>query len=83
MSCLDFSYTCLNNFFAQHWYAYQARKNEVPGFPLTSGYNGLEVDPRADQEILSKIAAGGFMVPEFDLNAANAAQAEGGEGNDN
>ena len=55
----------------------------MPGFPLRTGYNGLEVDPRVDQELLSKIAAGGFVVPELDPNAANAAQAEGGEGNDN
>jgi hypothetical protein len=69
--------------FVQCWCTYQARTNEAPGFPLRTGYNGLEVDPRVDQELLSKIAAGGFVVPELDPNAANAAQAEGSIGNDN
>jgi hypothetical protein len=36
-----------------------------------------------DQDLLSKIAIGGFVAPEFDPNVANAAQAGGGEGNDN
>ncbi len=35
------------------------------------------------QELLTEMAAGGFVVPELDPNAANAAQAEGGEGNGN
>jgi hypothetical protein len=83
VSCLDFSYTYLNIFFAHRRYAYQARIDEAPGFPLRTGYNGLEVDPRVDQELLSKIATGGLVVPELDPNTANAAQAEGGEGNDN
>jgi hypothetical protein len=67
----------------QHWYAYQARTNEVPGFPLRTGFNGLDVDPWVDQELLTKMAAGGFVEPELDPNAANTAQAEGGEGNGN
>jgi hypothetical protein len=50
---------------------------------LRTGYDGFEVDPWVDQELLSKIAAGGFMAPELDPNAENAAQAEGKEGNDN
>jgi hypothetical protein len=83
VSCLDFSHTCLHKNFAQRWYAYQTRTNEVPGFRLRTGCNGLGVDPRVDQELLSKIAAGGFVAPELDPNAANAAQAEGEEGNDN
>ena len=65
------------------WYAYQARTNEAPGFPLRTGFNGLEVDPWVDQELMTKMAAGGFVAPELDPNAANAAQAEGGEGNGN
>ncbi len=71
------------NIFAECWYAYEARTNEAPGFPLRTGYNRLEVNHWVDQELLSKIAAGGFMAPELDPNAVNAAQAEGGEGNDN
>jgi hypothetical protein len=82
VSCLDFSYTCPNKDFAQCWYAYQARTNEAPGIPLKTGYNGLWVDPWVDQKLLSKIATGGLVVPEFAPNAVNAAQAEGGEGND-
>ncbi len=50
---------------------------------METGYNGLEVDPRVDQELLSNIATGGFVAPELDPNAASAAQAEGGEGNGN
>jgi hypothetical protein len=53
------------------------------GFLLRTGFNGLEVDPQMDQELLSKIAAGGFMAPELDPNAVNAAQAGSGEGNNN
>jgi hypothetical protein len=83
VSCLDFCYTCQNKNFAQCWYAYQARTNEAPGFPLRIGYNGLEVDPWVDKELLSKIAVGGFVAPELDPNAVNDAQAEGEEGNDN
>jgi hypothetical protein len=83
VSCLDFSYTCINKNFAQHWYAYQVKTTEAPGFPLRIGYNGLEVDPWVDQESLSKIATRGFMAPELDPNAGNSAQAEGREGNDN
>jgi hypothetical protein len=67
----------------QRWYAYQARTNEAPGFPLRIGYNGLEVDPQVDQELLSEIAAGRFVAPELDPNVANDVQAEGGGGNDN
>jgi hypothetical protein len=55
----------------QRWCGYQARTNEVPGFPLRTGYNGLEVDPQVDQELLSKIATGGLVAPEMDPNAAN------------
>jgi hypothetical protein len=50
---------------------------------LRTGFNGLEVDPWVDQELLTEMAAGGFMVPELDPNAANATLAEGGEGNGN
>jgi hypothetical protein len=52
------------------------------GFPLRTGCNGLEVDPWVDQELLTKMAKEGFVVPELDPNAANAAQAEGRKGND-
>ncbi len=80
MSCLDFRYTCQDKNFAQRWYAYQARTNEAPVFPLRIGHNGLVVDLWVDQELLSKVAAGGLMAPELDPNAANAAQAEGIKG---
>jgi hypothetical protein len=83
VSCLDFCYTCLHTNFVQRWYDYQARTNEAPGFPLRTGFNGLEVDHWVDQKLLSDIVLGGFVVPELDPNAANAAQAGGGEGNDN
>jgi hypothetical protein len=80
VTCLDFSYTCLNKNFAQHWYAFQARTNQASGFPLRTGLNDLQVDHWVDQELVTKMAAEGFVVPELDPNAANAAQAEGGEG---
>ena len=82
MSCLDFTYICLHKNFVQCWYAYQARTNEAPGFLLRTCFNGLEVDPWVDQELLTKMAVGGFVGPESELdpNAANAAQTEGGEG---
>ncbi len=38
VSCLDFSYVCLNKKFAQRWYPYQARANEAPGFLLKNGF---------------------------------------------
>jgi hypothetical protein len=82
VSCLDFSYACLNKKIAQRWYAYQARTHEAPGFPLRTGNNGLEVDPWVDQELLTKMAKEGFVAQGLDTNAADAAQAEGGEGND-
>jgi hypothetical protein len=67
----------------QRWCSYQAGTNQVPGFPLRTGLNGLQVDHRVDQELVTKMAAEGFAVPEFNPNAANAAQAEGGEGRGN
>ncbi len=54
----------------------------MPVFPLRIGYIGLEVDSWVDQELLSEIAVEGFVVPELDPNAVNAAKAEDGEGND-
>ncbi len=36
-----------------------------------------------DQELLTKMVTEGFVVPELDPDAANAAQAEGGEGRGN
>jgi hypothetical protein len=59
------------------------RTNELPGFPLRTGFNGLKVDLWVDQELLTKMAAEGFVAPELDPNAANAVQAEGGEGRGN
>jgi hypothetical protein len=50
---------------------------------LRIGFIDLEVDPQVDQELLTKMATEGFLAPELDPNASNAAQAEGGEGNDN
>jgi hypothetical protein len=35
-----------------------------------------------DQELVAKMAVEGFVVPELNPNAANAAQAEGGKGMD-
>jgi hypothetical protein len=36
-----------------------------------------------DQELLTEMVEKGFVAPELDPNAPNAAQAEGREGNDN
>jgi hypothetical protein len=83
VSCLDFSYTCLNKTIAQHWYAYQARTNQARGFPLRTGLNGLQVDHQWDCEVVAKMAAEEFVTLELDPNAANAAQAKGGEGKGN
>jgi hypothetical protein len=83
VSCLDFSYTCLNNKNAQRWYAYQARTNQALGFPLRTGLNGLQVDHQLDKELVTKMTAEGFVVPELSPDAANAAQAESEEGKGN
>ncbi len=83
VSCLDFSYTCLNKNFVYRWYTYQARTNQAPGFPLRTGFNGLQVNHRVDQELVTKDATEGFLAPELDPNAANATQAEDGEGRGN
>jgi hypothetical protein len=83
VSCLDFSYNCLYKKIVQHWYADQARTNQVPGFPLRTGLNGLEVNHEWDQEVVNEMAAEGLVAPELDPNAANAAQAKGGEGKGN
>ncbi len=82
MSDLDFCYTCLNKILCSTGMLFPTT-NEALGFPLRTGVNGLWVDPWVDQELLTEMAGGGFVVPELDPNAANAAQAEGGEGNDN
>jgi hypothetical protein len=50
VSCLDFCYNCLNKNFVQCWYAYPLRTNDVLGFPLRTGFNGLEVDRWVDQK---------------------------------
>ncbi len=55
----------------------------MPGFPLRTGFNGLQVDHWVDQELVTEMAVEGFVVPELDPNAANVAQAEGGEGRGN
>jgi hypothetical protein len=83
VSCLDFCYTCLNKKIVQRWYTYHTRTNEVWGFPLRTGFNGLEVDSWVDQELLTKMAAEGFVAPELDPNAGNATQTECGEGRGN
>ncbi len=45
--------------------------------------NGLEVDHRLGHKLASEMATEGFVVPELNLNMANAAQTEGwgGKGN--
>ncbi len=48
VSCLDFSYNCLNKKIAQRWYAYQVRTNQVPWFPLRTDLNDLEVHHQWD-----------------------------------
>jgi hypothetical protein len=45
--------------------------------------NGLEVDHQLEQEMVAKMAAEGFVVPELNLNTENAAQAKGGGGKSN
>jgi hypothetical protein len=67
----------------KRWYAYQARTNQAPGFPLRTGLNGLQMDHQLDQELVTEMATEGFVAPELDPNAVNAAQAEGGEGKGN
>ena len=50
---------------------------------MRTGFNGLEVNHQMVEELLTEMAAEGFVVPEEDPNAADAAQAEDGEENDN
>jgi hypothetical protein len=67
----------------QHWYSYQVRINQAPGFLLGTGMNHLEVNHQWGQEIAAKMAADGFVVPELNPDATNAAQAEGTGGTGN
>ncbi len=55
--------------FVQRWYAIRQGHMRRRGFPLRTDCNGLEVDPWVDQELLTKMAKEGFVVPELDPNA--------------
>jgi hypothetical protein len=66
--------------YMQRWYDYQVRMNQMPGFPLRTSMNGLEVNHQWGQEIVAKMAADGFVAPELNPDAANAVQADGESG---
>jgi hypothetical protein len=74
-----------NQEFTHCWYAYQVKMNQVPGFLLRTRMNGLEVNHQwgQEQEIAAKMAADGFVAPELNQDAVNAAQAEGEGGTGN
>ncbi len=55
----------------------------MPGFPLRTGFNGLELNHQLGHKISAEMAADGFLAPEFHPNAAIAAQAEGDNGKSN
>ncbi len=67
----------------QRWYAYQAKTNQVPGFPLRTGMNGLEVNHRLRGKLAAEMVAEGFVATKLNLNTRNAAQAQGGGGKGN
>ncbi len=54
----------------------------MPGLPLTTGLNGLEVNYKLGCEIAAKMAVDRFVAQELNPNSANGAQAEGAGGND-
>ncbi len=68
--------------FSQRWYAYQAITKQAPGFPLTMGLNGLEVNYKWGREVAAKMAADGFAAPVLNPSAANVRQVEGVGGDD-
>ena len=67
------------------WYAYQAITKRAPGFPLTTGMNGLKVNYKLGREVAAKMAVDGFVAPVSSPIAGNVTQVEvegaGGDGN--
>jgi hypothetical protein len=49
---------------------------------LRNGLNGLEADHQWGQDVVTNMAVEGLMALELNPNAANAVEAEGGEGKD-
>ncbi len=72
-----------NQEFTWLWYAYQEKISRVPGLPWTTGMNGLEVNHKLGCKIAVKMVVDGFVAPELNPNATNAAHAAGGGGNGN
>ncbi len=70
-----------NQEFTQRRYAYQAKINQAPGLPLTTGLNGLEVNYKLERA--AEMAVDRFVAPVLSPNGANAVQMEGVGGNGN
>jgi hypothetical protein len=66
--------------YSQRWYAYRALTTKAPGFPLTTGLNGLKVNYKLGREIAAKMTVDGFAAPVLNPNTANVTQARGAGG---
>jgi hypothetical protein len=58
------------------WYAYQAITKQDPGFPLTTGMNGLKVNYKLGREVAAEMSVVGFVAPVLNPKTANKRHVE-------